>query len=166
MYIDNLSDDDIKKEFAFWPSPIMASHNLNFINNEHHVEILREFNVKIKKVIFDKKFYPTIHIEDIFKNINFFLPTISASVDPIGSFEQLLREGSYRYSYFNSNNMIGRDLWSYENLYIHFDQKDELLNDIDWDKFKSYVDSSWLPESIELFGKTWRPRDYGYRDWE
>jgi hypothetical protein len=54
---------------------------------------------------------------------------------------------------------------SYEDIFVNKDFRGlAALFPIDHLRLSSEIDKTWLPDKIEIFGKTYRPRDYGYRN--
>jgi hypothetical protein len=58
----------------------------------------------------------------------------------------------------------GTIILNYQDLYIDFNLDNALFEGYDKTLFRQLVAKTWLPETVMAFGKTWKPRDYGYLD--
>lgn len=170
MWRKHMDDEELEitlSDLIKYTEDISPAHQLSFINNSYHIHLLNRYQIKIKKILFGPRFYRTIHIENVFKNLHHHIPDLESGPEsPAEKLDNLLSVGLKFYDNFNSlDSSYGRTLWSYENLYINFYQRDELFREFDWDYFSKNVERSWLPESIDLYGETWKPKQYGYRQY-
>lgn len=169
-----------------------TSHGLYFLNQSYY-DILDFFNIKIIKIIFEKKYFQTIKVEGLFKNLrsrnkvldqrlgfsrqedqDFFLIDYHLKEKNIPLTDKNRAEMLYSLLTVNEDfkkervfNSVKQNqnkiLWSYHNLYIDIDPNHEIFETIDLGSYKIIVEKSWLPDEIYAFGKIWKPRDYGYR---
>ena len=133
--------------------------NAHHLNDDSWFDVIKDAGWTIKKISFDKKYYRDIWIESTFKN-----SFIYGEKHVRDRLDQLITKKFDRYDSWNDE-MNHRETWDYEDLYKTFDifTKDPVFENRDLDKFKYFVEKSWLPDEIEIFGKTWYPADHGYR---
>lgn len=182
--------EDFERTISRIESKFSNAHNLFFLNDSRYKNILDSKGFKIKKIVFDKKYYQTIHVEHIFKNakgprskviekilnfkpredfynIDYFLHEKNIPINDENRskhFHESLKKSRFPIlELFNSSKYKNRELWSYQDLYIDFNLTDPLLQNLDMKVYKASVEKSWLPEEISLFGESWKPREYGYR---
>jgi hypothetical protein len=141
-------------------------------------QMIKDRNFQICKITFGKKYYVTILIEAFFKNIELTpaigryltqnnLPNVQENRSlAVDDFLQNIKNHSnyYFYNFFNKNDNQGKVLLDYEKLYLGTPDYD-IFTDVEIEGYKRLVERTILPEQIELYGKKYYPRDYGYLDY-
>lgn len=138
------------------------SHNLTYFTEDHY-ELLRNYNFKIIKIVFQKKWWNNIWIENVFKNYTDFQYNLD-EIKNIHDFEKKLKEEppSFWFQMFNSKQSnLNKILLDYEDLYFNF-KIDKFFPNFDLDSYKSLLKKAELKKEIELYGKKYYPEDYGY----
>ena len=155
------------------------SHGLFHLSTECR-QLINDRNFKICKITFSKKYYVSILIESFVKNIELnpainkylsqnnlqnVIENRSLAVDDFFQNIKYNAKGNYfSYNFFNNSNNEGKILVDYEKLYLGTPDYD-IFTDVDMDRYKLLVEQTILPEKIELYGKIYYPRDYGYLDY-
>lgn len=169
-----------------------TSHSLYFLNESYH-DVLARLDVKIIKITFEKKHYQTVRIESFFKNLKSRNAVLDQRLDFISTSDHDFFNIDYRLKERNipltnsnrseemhallrsqagfTNEIIfnsskhnqNKILWKYHDLYVEPSLNDDLLQTLDIAMYKKVLEKSWLPEEINAFDETWKPRDYGYR---
>jgi hypothetical protein len=160
---------------------IVPVHNLSILEKFNVIDLLKEYGYTIKKIHYDKKYYTTVSIESYIKNISAKINGVEYAVDKIliernleineksqqAVFKNVLNyikntQYSNFHHMFNYSFNENKSILQYEDLYINFNLTDSLFNNIDLENYKAAVARTWCPTEIELFGRTWNLRDYGY----
>ena len=157
----------------------LTSHPLWVTVDDRYVELLHEYDYNIIKLIFEDRYYITIRLESMIKNL---LPDFKKS-DPeyiVGlmntlcmsrldwhaftfsdlnaldgggkSWQNIWKSRARLYTLFLENNNDNRTFINYADLYINFNS--DILVGYDLDEWKRLVDKSWCDYAGE-----------GYRDW-
>lgn len=157
--------------------------------NVHSLEILERFNVfhllfehgySVKKICYNKKYYKTISIESFVKNINEDKNGFETILDHLIVNNNLEINDDNRSQYFENflnhvkqgkdivfhhefNKLKNhREIWNYEDLYINFNLEDLVFQTLNIEDYKAAVAKTWIPNKIDLFGRTWDLTQYGY----
>lgn len=166
---------DLSKKSKFSNSHYMFFYSEKIYKNEFKIR-----NIKIKKIVFEEKYYKTIFIENFFKNINVLKNQIN---DHLAKNKLLITEKNqveFVYNYLSDNTNffpkkihlfnnhkkqnIDKDILNYEDLYITFKIKDDdLLENLNLENYRLAVEKTWLPEKIKVFNHKFDLIDMGYR---
>lgn len=188
-----LSAAELDKKLRILTEKFTTSHNLYFLKRSHHdvldrlnfriIKITFEEkhyqtirienlikNLKNRDKMLDQRFgFLDVDDHDFFY-IDYFLKEENIHITDENRAEKLdllLKNQKQHFvneRIFNSQkNNQNKILWSYQALYVDLTPGYDLFNNIDMDLYKETVDRSWLPDEIQIFGETWKPRDYGYR---
>ena len=163
--------DEIK-EYKF-----TNSFEINYLNDEKYRLEFNKRNIVIKKIIFDKKYYKTISLESIFKNFNDNIERIHNIINKenlsynttniMTAIDKISEEDQRHLILYNKHkkNLLYKNIINYEDLYINFSCKDNDLSErLKDDNFKFFVEKSWLPNEIEVFGSVISLKELGYKN--
>lgn len=177
--INDFVEEESLREILKSRKTFVATHELTILEKFNLFYVLKEENIKVKKIKFDKKYYRTISIEGFVKNLPNHIKSgsIKKNLSHLGLkktrknqayvFEQILNDIKNKtdWSYFLKFNKLGnidREFWDYQDLYVDFKLDDPLFQDLNKDEYKRRVDQSWTSNEIEAFGEKWDLRNYGY----
>ena len=86
--------------------------------------------------------------------------------------EEKLKNKKNDYNFSDYNNFVrfnsdeqkaNKTIFNYSDLYIDINlSKYQQFNLIEKNRYQKQLSKTWLPNEIQLFGQTWKPRDYGY----
>lgn len=168
------------------PYQFISGHYLMHLSSDNrYVDLLNKYEYKVIRVHADRKYWTTVRIESIFKNLEipleddhqypvkisnrlWFDKTSIDHYDPLENVNRLIKNNMFasRFGLYEQihNDTKHRDIFlNYEDLYINFNLENEIFQGLDIEYWKHLVEKSWLKNETKVGNEIFNLNDLGYR---